>query len=452
MQRQPGTGLPAGEAAAEPAGQPDLAVVWQRVCAAVRARVGDHNFDAWIAPLRGTWAPDALVLEVSDATSRTWILRHFAPVIEGALAATLRRSWPIRLELAQAPPPLPIRVAPPPPGHTFDTFVVGESNALAHAAARAVLGGGCTPLFLHGPVGVGKTHLLHAIFHALDARGTRAACLPAAQLVASLVQAYRGRSHDVFWHDLAPLGGLLLDDVHSLAGQEEVQERLVDGLVAWVEGGRLLVLTSDRAPADLPELAARLRDRFRGDLIARIEPPEPALRVAILQQKARSQGVPLDAGLAGWMATRIGGNVRRLEGALTRLAAHARLLGRHVDQRLAEEVLPELALAPAALTVDRIVEETAAAFGAAARALRGRSRRAALVLPRQVAMYLARELLARPFAELAKAFARDHTTVLHAWRSVADRLATDPRLAGTVRLIERRLGAGGGLEGAADRE
>src|SRR5439155_1745367 len=187
-------------------------------------------------------------------------------------------------------------------------------------------------LFLHGPTGVGKTHLLHAVFHALHGSGTIVACLPAAQLVSALVAAYGRHGHEAFWRDLAPLGALLLDDVHSFAGQEELQERLMEGLVA-----------------------------------------------------------------------------------------HARLSGRPLDEALAEEVLPELRVAPP-LSVDRIVEATAGAFGCSARLLRGRSRRAELVLPRQVAMYLARKLLARPFAELAAQFTRDHTTVLHAWRTIRTRL------------------------------
>ena len=424
----------------------DPVAVWQSVTAAVRARIGEQNFDVWIAPLRSAWTGECLVLEAPDLTTRTWVTRHFAGILEAALAATLRRPWPIRIELAKAPPILPVRVSPPSAEHSFDTFVVGESNRAAYSAARAVAAGHRSPLFIHGPVGVGKTHLLHAVYHALEARGTTGAALPAAQLIAGLVGAYATHAHEAFWSELRQLSALLLDDVHSLAGQEEVQERLMDGLVDWVESGRLLVLTSDRAPSDLFELTTRLRERFAGDLIARIEPPEPALRVAILQQKARSQGQPLDPGLAGWIAARAGGNVRRLEGALTRLFAHARLLGRRVDQSLAEEVLPDLTSPVVPLTIERIVEETASVFGAAARAVRGRSRKAALVLPRQVAMYLTRKLLARPFAEIATAFARDHTTVLHAWQAIAARIPRDSALAGAVARIEQRLSQEGDRE------
>ena len=417
----------------------DVEAMWAAARERVRVRVGDRNFAAWIAPLSCTRTSGTVTLLAPDRTTRDWVARHFLTAIEEALAAAAGRSCHVQLGVAAPPPILPIPTRAPNAEQTFDTFVVGESNARAYEAATALgsasLG---SSLFLHGPTGVGKTHLLHAVFHALHGNGTIVACLPAAQLVSALVAAYGRHGHEAFWRDLAPLGALLLDDVHSLAGQEELQERLMEGLVEWVEGGRTLVLTSDRAPRDMPELAARVRERFEGGEVACIDLPEPALRLAILQRKARGQGIEFPPRLVARLAARIAGDVRRLEGALTRLAAHARLSGRPLDETLAEEVIPELRVAPT-LDVDRIVEATAAAFGCPARLLRGRSRRAQLVLPRQVAMYLARKLMARPFAELAAQFTRDHTTVLHAWRIIGARLETDRTLATTVAQIEERL-------------
>jgi len=255
-----------------------------------------------------------------------------------------------------------------------------------------------------------------------------------------MLDAYGAQSAPSFWADLAQLGAVLLDDVHSLAGQESLQEQLMEGLGEWVEAGRLLVLTCDRPPHELPGLTARLRARFVEDVVVRMTPADPALRVAILQQKAESQGIALEPSLAVRIAAQIGGNVRRLEGVLTTLAARARLLGRRIDQTLASEVLTELRPPSADLSVERIVDETALAFGAATRGLLGRSRRPTLVLPRQVAMYLARQLLQRPFTELSRVFARDHTTVMHAWRTITERLRSDARLAAMVDAIERRLG------------
>ena len=268
------------------------------------------------------------------------------------------------------------------------------------------------------------------------------ACLPVADMVSALVAAYHAGTGEAFWRDLAPVDVFLLDDAHPLAGQEGVQEPLLEGLVGWLEGGRRLVLTSDRTPSEMPALATRVRQRLEGGVIAAIGIPEPALRVAILEYKARLHGLILDSHLASRLAGAIGGNVRRLEGALTRLLAHARLEGRPLDESLAVEVLDELRAAPtASLSIDAIIEETALAFGAVARALRAPGRRPEVVLPRQVAMYLARRLLGRSFPNLASAFGRDHTTVLYACRTVAARLGVDNSLGTLVAGIERRLTA-----------
>jgi len=344
-------------------------------------------------------------------------------------------------QLEVAVPPA-IRVSPPDTGHTFDSFVVGGSNAEAYAAARTLADGARTPLFLHGPSGVGKTHLLHALFHSLAARGAAPACLPAARVMEALLQAYRHGSPERFWRDLRAFDALLLDDAHSLTGRPETQERLVEGLLGWVGDGRVLVLTSDR-PTDMPELLARLRSRAAHGVAARIDPPEPALRLAILERMARARGVGLDLGLAERPAREFGGNVRRLQGALTRLLAYAQLRGTAPDESLAASVLHELGPRSSALpTVERILEVTASVFAAPLRALRGRNRTPELVLPRHVAMYLARKLLQRPFAELGQFFGREHTTVLHAWRGITTRLEKDPQLAEAVERIEQRLAEG----------
>jgi chromosomal replication initiator protein len=346
-----------------------------------------------------------------------------------------------QLEIAVPPAP-PIRCWPPDAEHTFDSFVVGVSNTEAYAAARTLAEGASGPLFLCGPSGVGKTHLLHALFHAVAARGAAPACLPAARLMEALVQAYQDRNPDGFWRDLRGCDALLLDDAHSLAGRPETQERLVAGLVDWVEGGRVLVLTSDR-PTDMPELLARLCARSVHAVVARIDPPEPALGLAILERMARARGVDLDLGLAECLTREFGGNIRRLQGALTRLLAYAQLRGAPPDESLAAAVLHELGprstMRP---SVERILEVTAAAFVAPLRALGGRDRAPELVLPRHVAMYLARKLLQRPFGELGQLFGREHTTVLHAWRGITTRLEKDQQLAGVVERIEQRLAEG----------
>ncbi|HJQ74138.1 MAG TPA: DnaA/Hda family protein [Gaiellaceae bacterium] len=416
--------------------------LWGRARASIRTRIGEPNYNAWIAPLRPSWVDGALALGAPDEATRERVARHFLRTIEDALAEAAGRACTVRLGIAPAATALPIPLRTPSREHTFARFLAGESNERALAAARGLVDeASFGALFLHGPSGVGKTHLLHAIFHALDAAGLLVACLATAELVEALVAAYAARADARFWADLHPLGALLLDDVHSVRGLDETQERLMAGLGAWVRAGRLLVLTSDRAPAELPHLVARLGDRIQGSVVTPIGPPEPALRIAILQQRAREHGVTLDARLAGRLAREAGGNVRRLEGALTRLVAHASLSGRPIDAELAAEVLSELARRPSQpATVERIVTATAVAFRVPSRRLRGRSQSAGVLGARQVAMFLARKLLGRPFAELATAFDRDHTTVLHACRAVAARLEKDPAFRAVVARLEQQLG------------
>src|SRR5262249_3289526 len=256
--------------------------------------------------------------------------------------------------------------------------------------------------------------------------------------VNGLVTAYRAGESSGFWGDLALVDVLLLDDAHPLVNQKGVQEPLLEGLLVGLERGQKLVLTSDRPPEEMPTLATRIRQRLGSGAIAAIGVPEPALRVAILEYKARLQGLVLDNRLASRLAGALGGNVRALEGALTRLLAHARVEGRPVDESLAVEVLDQLRTERPSLTIDLSIEETALAFGAVARALRAPGRRPEIVLPRQVAMFLARRLTQQSFPSLASVFGLNHTTVLHACRTVAARLGVDQSLATLVANIERR--------------
>jgi chromosomal replication initiator protein len=338
--------------------------------------------------------------------------------------------------LLGAPSPPPVPTIPPPPEQRFATFVVGESNAAAYRAATQLARGEvCAPLLLHGPSGVGKTHLLHATHAELAERGRGVACLAAHDLTQALHAARRADQAAAFWRELGALDALLLDDVHSPAGDEALQRELVEGLVAWVEGGRILALIADRSPNDVPERTGRWH-RQLGATVLHLAPPELGLRIAIAQRKAEQLGLDLDAELTATIAQRLTGSVRRLEGALTRLHALARLSDRPLDRCLVEEVLPP---APTVPSIERIVTETAAAFGLPAHRLRGHRGGGELVLPRRVAMMLMHRLLQLSAVEIGRIFHRDRTTVHHACAAVAARLARDAQLARTIRQIEERL-------------
>jgi len=419
----------------------DTVTLWAQACETLRARLGQQNYATWIAPLRCTWIEDDVTLEAPDRLTRDLVGRHFTEAIADVLATVAGRRCALRFEVPPVPAPLPIRTTPPLPDHSFQAFEVGESNARAFSAARAVAARETTaPLFLHGPAGVGKTHLLHAIAHELDARRLAVASLPAARFIEGLVAAIGNDRHLDFWHELHVLHALLLDDVHALAGQEGMQEHLMDGLVSWARDGRILVLTSDRTPADVAGLAARVREDFASGVIAGIAPPEPSLCLRLVHSKARALGLALEAGLATRLAATVSGNVRRLEGALRSLMAHARLRGRAVDAALALEVLPLLRQVPALPpTVERVLAATARTFGLSLRGLRAPSRGASVVIPRRVAMYVAQKLCGQPAAQLARQFGCNHTTIRKAYRAVAEKLEVDRKLGALVAEIERRL-------------
>ena len=410
--------------------------LWAATCEALRVRIGDQNFAAWIAPLRPVPGADGLALDAPDGFTRDRVARHFLSAIEAALADAAGRRVAVRLGVALAPAALPIPELTPTREPTFARFVLGESNAPAVAAARAVGSSGPAVLCLHGPSGVGKTHLLHAVFHALADVGRLSACLSAAQLAA----AHARNDAGPFFAALAPFSALLVDDLHAVPPLGESRPGLAAGLVDWIDGGRTLVVTCDRPPTALPGVANPLRERLTAGTVAAIAAPDPRLSSAILDEKARALGFALDPGVASRLAGELGGDVRRLEGALTRIVACAQLSGRTIDAALVDEVLPVLRRRrPGTITVGRIAAVTAEAFGTSPRALRGSARRRDLVIPRQVMMYVARELLGRSFASLAPEFARDHTTLRHAWRATLRRRAQDPALDALVSRVVHQL-------------
>ena len=375
---------------------PDAIAAWDRVSSTLRVRIGEQDFTSWIAPLRCSTAGGGTGPR-GPRPSDAGLDRAASPRGDrGDPRGRARAAMPRRPPACRAPRRHRLRATSPTGDHTFETFVVGESNAHAVTEARRLVSG-ATPrlLFLHGPSGVGKTHLLHATYHALvagDVAG-RSACPPRSSWVASSARtARRPRS---LLAGPRPVDALLLDDVHSLVGQQAVQTRLIEGL-ARLAGHGAGAGPHLRSGARGPSRARREDSRplRRGRRRLRRSPRSPrsgsrSFRSRLGRSASSSTRASPRASPSRSAATCAGSRA-----SLTRLVAHARLLGRKVDEALALEVLPDLRpRLPAALTVDRILDETAAAFGGLARALRGRSRRPTWLLARQVAMYLARKLL-----------------------------------------------------------
>lgn len=410
---------------------------------------------------------DLVRLRLDSAFGRQWIQHRLRHEIEARLQQQL--GIPVRIELVggeevfapsetqpvvqvlpapQTAPPLP-----PPrlnPEYTFDTFVVGKSNRLAHGAAQAIVdapGRRYNPLFLYSLPGLGKTHLLHAIGQAFLARHPHARVIYVSgeEFLRSYVQVVRHGQADEFGERHRSVHLWLVDDVQFIAGRERTQEEFFHIFNTLFSTQRPIVLTGDRSPRDLLGLEERLRSRFEQGLCADIAPPDFELRVAILMAKAEREGIALPMEIAEFIADKVQSNVRALEGALTRLIAHCSLHREPLSLELAAEVLRTFFVdaRPQPVTVQRVLEVVCHEFGVPPQELTGRSRRGDIVPIRQIAMFAARDLTGETWARIAQAFGRnDHTTVRHAYQQVSRRLPCDPQLRAHLESIRRRLCGG----------
>ncbi len=442
--------------------------IWSAIQDELRQAVPADMYDVWLAPLRvvGLEA-DVLVVE-APRELRTWVAERFARVLQASVAAVLgpHVTVDVRTGAAAARAPgaasatreTPTQGVPEHhginPNLTFERFVIGDANRFAHAAALAVAelpGHAYNPLFVYGPPGVGKTHLLHSIGNYVLAYGGGLSVryTTVETFTNQFLAALHRNDMDRFKGSYRHADVLLIDDVQFLASKAKTEEEFFHTFNALHDLGSQLVLTSDRLPRDLSALEDRLRERFEAGLVTAIEPPDLTTRVAVLRKRAQHDGVVLaDDGVLPLLADRAPHSVRALEGALIRVVAYASLTGRPLTTALAAKVLDDLYPArvaqdgerPAALTVEVIQDITADAFGLTRDELLSPSRAARLAWPRQVAMYLAREHTGETLPAIGARFAgRGHTTVLHAYRRTAQRIAADPEAFDFVRRLTERL-------------
>ncbi|MBJ7331228.1 MAG: chromosomal replication initiator protein DnaA [Solirubrobacteraceae bacterium] len=466
-----------------PAHDPTLDAAWRRIRDELRDAVGAQAFDIWLAPVRAVALNDTtLVLEAPDAM-RSWIADRFARVLQACTAAVLGPEATVDLVTASASDPRPRPQHPPSGGPAadrtpladiddrfnpklnFDQFVIGASNQLAHAAALAVSelpGQAYNPLFLYGPPGVGKTHLLHAIGNYIRSYGggLTVRYTTTERFTGDFVAALRTGRVDDFKGRFRRADVLLVDDVQFLVSKARTEEEFFHTFNALHDAGAQIVVTSDRLPHDLDELEDRLRERFEAGLVCEIARPDHGVRLAVLRKRVQHDAIELaDPRALTVIADRITDNVRALEGALIRVVAYHSLTGRPIDVDLAHEVLdglyPEsrrptpgaggtptpLALVPGVPpTVEQIQDATCELFGLSREQLISASRAANVAWPRQVAMYLSREHTAESLPSIGRSFGgRNHTTVMHACKRASERIATDPEAYETVRTLTERL-------------
>jgi chromosomal replication initiator protein len=440
---------------------------WPDVLAHLRGTVPASTYALWLEPLQPLDLSDGtLLLSAPDERRRSWATGRYGRVLQTSVHAVLGDHVRIEIVLAGAPrAKLPTRTpvaattaavpAPALPSDsefqaklTFEQFVIGDANRLAHAAALAVAempGQAYNPLFIYGPPGNGKTHLLHAIGNYVRAYGDGLTVryATAESFTSEFVAALQRGSIDAFKSRFRHVDVLLIDDVQFLASKAKTEEEFFHTFNALRDTGSQLVLTCDRMPRDLDALEARLRERFEAGLLTDIQAPDHATRLTILRKRALHDHVDLaDESALGAIAERITDNIRVLEGALIRVVAFASLTGRPLDAALAHEVLDGLYRQPRAVrrSIDDVQQATCEAFGVSMDELLSGTRAQRLAWPRQVAMYLARELTDQTLPAIGRAFGgRDHTTVMHACKRTAERMAQDPEANQVVRDLTERL-------------
>ena len=428
-----------------PAQTPSLPA-WQEVRARLRSLAGESAYELWLASLEPLgWDGTVVRLRAPEST-RQWVSRRFGSLIEREAQGVLGPRTRVEFVGGQrARPAASSRGAEPTPSATqafnprysFDQFVIGESNRLAHAAALAVAempGQAYNPLFLFALPGLGKTHLLHAIGNYIVAFGGGATVryTTAEAFTNHFLAALNTRSIERFKELYRSIDVLLIDDIQFLASKARTEEEFFHTFNALYEAGRQLVVTCDRLPKDLTAVEERLRGRFEAGLVAEIRRPDFQTRRTILRKRAALDGIALaDPTVLDLIAQRVTANVRALEGALIRVVASNSLTSRPVDREFAAGVLDAIQPRPPGRppSIGEVQEAVARRYGVGVKELLSKSRSARLAWTRQVAMYLTRELTHQPLERIGREFGgRNHTTVVHACTQVARRLASDPQL------------------------
>jgi chromosomal replication initiator protein len=437
--------------------------LWNQALIEVKERIGAQNYETWIKPIRfASRNKSEINLEVPNKFFRDWLTEHYLIQIEDVLSSLVKDRIRVVFEINEKlesrltvdrgvkkeekereRPPRNTNLIPK---YTFDNFVIGASNQFAHAACVAVAnqpGDHYNPLFIYGGVGLGKTHLVNAIgHHSVTQRPSlKVVYLSSESFMNELIASLRRDKMDEFKRKFRNVDILILDDVQFIAGKERTQEEFFHTFNSLYESHKQIVITSDKFPKEIPGLEDRLRNRFEWGLIADIQPPDMETRVAILQKKAEVEGVQLPHDVAIFLASNIDSNVRELEGSLTRLGAFSSLTKATITVELTKELLRNtLKGAQREVTVENIQKTICDYFNIRMADLKAKRRTQNIALPRQVAMYLCRKHTETSFPGIGDKFGgRDHSTVIHASKTIERKIKEDPHMQKTIEKLEKNL-------------
>jgi chromosomal replication initiator protein len=463
-------------------GRKELETHWTRVCDRLRKEIGDKAFKTWFGEVElGELKAGKLRLYAPTRFVRDWVSRHYGDRVLAYWQAV--NTTVASVEVNLVPPPAPRRpndiiAMPPVPApqnsyqppmprlgpsigrgvdeifqgpearYTFANFVVGKPNEFAYAAARNIAEQDRplperNPLYIFGGVGLGKTHLMHAIWHVIRERDPklRVLYLTAESFVNRFIQALRTKNTNQFKELFRNVDVLMVDDVQFICGKEASQDEFFFTFNSLVEQNKQIVLSSEKPPSELQDIEERMRSRLGSGLVADIHSSTYELRLSILQTKAESARVPVPVAVLEFLAHKISTNIRELEGALNRVVAHGQLIGREITVEMAQDVLHDLLRqADRKVTVDEIQQRVAAHYNIKLAEMSSPRRARSVARPRQVAMYLAKQLTTLSLPQIGKRFGnRDHTTVMHAVRKIEELKVSDLSIAEDVELLKRQL-------------
>ncbi len=455
--------------------QEQYSLIWKKIAECLEPHISPDTYQRWFASVELVGASEEqLTLRVPNHIYQLWIESNYMPMLRSAVTATLGTSPQISFHHAEngqqkietAAPThngKPTKIESPAaedhstdakqtvpglnPRNIFDAYVVGSNNQFAHAACLAVAQAPArtyNPLFVYGGTGLGKTHLMHAIGHFMVGRKrtARVLYLTSEQFTNEFIDAIQNNSLVKFRRRYRQADILLIDDIQFFAGKERSQEEFFHTFNALFDGHKQIVLSSDRPASEISNLEQRLVSRFEWGLTAELQPPDMETRIAILRKKAQSMEIKIDPSTLEFLADKIRSNVRRLEGALMRVASFASLSGREVTQETIEHLLKDILQEEArqTVTIDQIQRRVADHFDIRLADMTSKRRPQNIAFPRQVAMYLSRELTVASLSEIGDAFGgRDHGTVLHAHRLVKTRMHEDDKLRQIVKLLDGQL-------------
>ena len=446
--------------------------LWKDTLQHLQSQLSAQHFSTWIKPIRlQTINKDVVHLEVPNRFVLDWVKDNYGRLIQETLsnlgAVDYQLTWSIgrdtvkvedvketseNEELEEKKPRLAVTTNMPAnhtnlnPKYTFDAFVSGSSNQFAHAAAMAVAANPATtynPLFIYGGVGLGKTHLVNAIGNAMLARNPqlRVSYYASEKFMNELINSIRYAKMDDFRNKFRSMDVLLIDDVQFIAGKERTQEEFFHTFNALYESHKQIVVTSDKFPKEIPELEERLRSRFEWGLIADIQPPDIETKQAILRLKAEQNRIELPDDVARFLASSVASNVRELEGYLVRIGAYASLTSTPITLDMARDTLKDILVDKVKeITVEEIQKTVAGHYNIKVSDIRSSKRLKALIIPRQIAMYLSRQMTNCSYPEIGERFGgKDHSTIIHAIRKIEKNLKDDLNLRATIDNLKSTL-------------